>query len=102
MRRFFITGERFDSMIAHEIGLVDLVVPPEKLDDAANSCVEQVRSSGPKAIKEIKHLIDNLIIKDVEKYKELTVEKISELRVSPEGQEGINAFLEKRKPNWTR
>jgi methylglutaconyl-CoA hydratase len=102
MRRLFITGERFDSMIAHEIGLVDLVVPPEKLDDAANSCVEQVRSSGPKAIKEIKHLIDNLIKKDVEKYKEFTVEKISELRVSPEGQEGINAFLEKRKPNWKR
>jgi methylglutaconyl-CoA hydratase len=102
MRRLFITGERFDSIQAHEIGLIDLVVPPEKLDDAVNSCVEQVRSSGPTAIKEIKHLINNLIKMDTEKYKEFTVEKISELRVSQEGQEGINAFLGKRKPNWKR
>ena len=39
---------------------------------------------------------------DIKKYKEFTVEKISELRVSKEGQEGITAFLEKRKPNWMR
>ena len=39
---------------------------------------------------------------DIEKYKEFTVEKISELRVSEEGQEGMNAFLEKRKPKWER
>jgi methylglutaconyl-CoA hydratase len=102
MRRFFITGERFDSSVAHTIGLIDLVVPPEKLDEVVNSCAEQVRSSGPLAIKEVKHLIDNLLKMDVKKYKELTIEKISELRISPEGQEGINAFLEKRKPNWKR
>jgi methylglutaconyl-CoA hydratase len=102
MRRFFITGERFDSTIANEIGLIDLVVPYENLDDTVRSFVEHVRSSGPCAIKEIKHLIENFIKMDVEKYKELTVEKISELRVSQEGQEGIAAFLEKRKPNWKR
>jgi methylglutaconyl-CoA hydratase len=39
---------------------------------------------------------------DVNDYKEFTVEKISELRVSQEGQEGIKGFLEKRKPNWKR
>jgi len=38
---------------------------------------------------------------DNESYKEFTVEKISELRISKEGQEGINAFLEKRKPSWS-
>jgi methylglutaconyl-CoA hydratase len=102
MRRFFITGERFDSAIANEIGLIDLIVPSEKLDDTVHSIVEHVRSSGPHAIKEIKQLIDNFIKMDVEKYKLLTVEKISELRVSREGQEGITAFLEKRKPNWKR
>ncbi len=102
MRRFFITGERFDSSVANTIGLIDLVVPPEKLDEVVNSCVEQVRSSGPYAIKEVKHLIDNLLKMDVKKYKEFTIEKISELRVSPEGQEGINAFLEKRTPHWKR
>jgi methylglutaconyl-CoA hydratase len=102
MRRLFITGERFDSVMANKIGLIDLVVPPESLDDSVSSCVEQVRSSGPYAIKEVKHLIYNLRELDIKKYKEFTVEKISELRVSKEGQEGINAFLEKRVPNWKR
>jgi methylglutaconyl-CoA hydratase len=102
MRRFFITGERFDSVIANRIGLIDVIVPAEKLDDIVKSCVEQVRSSSPYAIKEVKHLINNFIEMDIKKYKEFTVEKISELRISKEGQEGINAFLEKRKPNWKR
>ncbi len=68
MRRLFITGERFDSATANEIGLIDLVVPSEKLDDTVHACIEQVHSSGPHAIKEIKHLIENLIKMDVEKY----------------------------------
>ncbi len=102
MRRLFITGERFDSMMAQKIGLIDLVVPPETLDDAVNSCVEQLRSSGPCAIEEIKHLIECLETMDLKQYKEFTVEKISELRVSHEGQEGITAFLQKRKANWKR
>jgi methylglutaconyl-CoA hydratase len=102
MRRLFITGERFDSMTAQQVGLIDIVVPPEKLDDTVNSCVDQVRSSGPAAIKEIKHLIYALSQMDVKTYKAFTVEKISELRISDEGQEGITAFLEKRKPNWKR
>jgi len=102
MRRLFVTGERFDSTTAQQVGLIDLVVPPEKLDDAVNSCVDQVRSSGPTAIKEIKQMIYTRSQMDVKAYKEFTVEKISELRVSDEGQEGITAFLEKRKPNWKR
>jgi methylglutaconyl-CoA hydratase len=102
MRRLFITGERFDATIAHEVGLIDLVVPADRLDATVDACVEQVRSSGPYAVQEVKHLIRNLMEMDRQHYKEHTVEKIAELRVSPEGQEGINAFLEKRKPNWKR
>ena len=102
MRRLFITGERFDAQHAKEIGLIDLVVPSEKLDETVQTSIEQIRSSGPQAIKEIKHLIDSLKKMDTKTYKEFTVEKISELRVSQEGQEGIKGFLEKRKPNWKR
>jgi len=102
MRRLFITGERFDAAVAHEVGLIDLIVPPENLDSTVQSCVEQVRSSGHLAVKEVKHLLQNLKRMERKKYTEFTVEKIAELRVSPEGQEGINAFLEKRKPNWKR
>jgi len=102
MRRLFITGERFDTLAAQKIGLIDLVVPPERLDETMFSCVEQIRSSGPTAIKEVKHLIYHLEKMNIKAYKEFTVEKISELRVSPEGQEGIKGFLEKRKPSWKR
>ena len=102
MRRFFITGERFTAAVAHEIGLIDLVVPAERLDAAVDAYVDQVRSSGPIAIQEVKQLLYKHLELDHHDYKEYTVEKIAELRVSPEGQEGINAFLEKRKPRWKR
>jgi methylglutaconyl-CoA hydratase len=100
MRRLFITAERFDSTIANKIGLIDYIVNPEELNTKVDFYIEQSRSSGPLAIGEIKNLIKNLRKMSIEKYKEFTIEKISELRVSQEGQEGINAFLEKRKPNW--
>jgi len=102
MRRLFITGERFDAKMAHNVGLIDFVESPENFDSTVNSYVEQMRSSGPSAIKEIKQLIKNLREMDHSAYKNFTVEKISELRVSQEGQEGISAFLEKRKPKWKR
>ena len=100
MRRLFITAERFDSTIANKIGLIDYIVNPEELDAKVDFYIEQSRSSGPLAIGEVKNLIKNLRKMSIEKYKEFTIEKISELRVSQEGQEGINAFLEKRKPKW--
>ncbi len=100
MRRFFITAERFDSETAHNIGLIDYVVSSEEFDEKISECIKLVRSSGPIAVGEVKNLIDNLSKMDVKSYKEFTVEKISELRISKEGQEGINAFLEKRKPSW--
>jgi len=101
MRRFFITAERFNSEIAHNLGLIDYIVPSEELDEKIDECIKLVISSGPVAVGEVKNLINNLSKMDNESYKEFTVEKISELRISKEGQEGINAFLEKRKPSWS-
>jgi methylglutaconyl-CoA hydratase len=101
MRRLFITGERFDSNYAHKIGLIDYVVPPEEFDEKVQFYVYLLKTSGPRAIHEIKNLIKNHKKMNVEDYKTFTVEKIAELRVSDEGQEGVNAFLEKRKPKWS-
>jgi methylglutaconyl-CoA hydratase len=101
MKRLFITGERFNSEYAKELGLIDYIVPQEKLDEKIKNYVELLQSSGPNAIVEVKKLIDSCEKMNREKYKEYTVEKISELRVSQEGQEGIKAFLEKRKSNWS-
>ncbi len=100
MRRLFITGERFNSEYAKEIGLIDYVVPEEEFDTKIWKYVEQIHSSGPNAIREVKNLVSKCQKMDVEEYKEYTVEKIAELRISEEGQDGINAFLDKRKPKW--
>jgi methylglutaconyl-CoA hydratase len=100
MRRLFITGEILDSEYANEVGLVDFIASEEEIDEIISNYIEVLRSSGPNAIKEVKKLINKCEKMDVDSYKEHTVEKISELRVSDEGQEGIKAFLEKRKPKW--
>jgi methylglutaconyl-CoA hydratase len=101
MRRLFITGERFTSEEALRIGLIDFIETEEKIDELIEKYISILRSSGPKAIEEIKKLIDSYEKLQIEDYKKHTVEKISELRVSDEGQEGINAFLEKRKSKWS-
>ena len=101
MRRLFITGERFNSDYAKNVGLIDFVVPEEKIDDEIQKYTKILLTSGPKAIIEVKKLVDACEKMDTEKYKEHTVKKISELRVSDEGQDGINAFLEKRKNKWS-
>ena len=101
MRRLFITGERFNSGYAEKIGLIDFVLAEEDVDNEIEKYVKILISSGPNTIKEIKKLVDNCEKMDIEKYKEFTVKKIAELRVSQEGQEGINAFLEKRKSKWS-
>jgi len=100
MRRLFVTGERFESAYAKEVGLIDFVAS-ENIDELVEKYVKIIRSSGPKAILQVKKLVDACEKMDVEKYKKFSVEKISELRVSDEGQEGINAFLEKRKSKWS-
>jgi methylglutaconyl-CoA hydratase len=102
MRRLFLTGERFDSNYAKEVGLIDFVVPEKEIDEQVKKYVDILLSSGPNALSEVKKLIDAYIKMDAEKYKRFTVEKISELRISEEGQEGINAFLEKRKNKWSK
>jgi len=101
MRRLFITGERFISEYAKEIDLIDYIVPAENLDEEIQKYTKWLHSSGPNSISEIKKLVYKCQKMDVEEYKKFTVEKIAELRISDEGQEGIAAFLEKRKSKWS-
>ena len=101
MRRLFITGERFDSNYAKEIGLIDFIVSEKELDESVKKYADILYSSSPNAISEVKKLINACETMNIEKYNKFTVEKIAELRVSEEGQEGINAFLNKRKSKWS-
>jgi methylglutaconyl-CoA hydratase len=99
-REFFLTGERLTAQKALAAGLANQVVPPEKLNNAVNSRVEQLLSSGPNALAMCKELLEkapDVPEPDVGKY---TAEIIARLRMGDEGQEGMKAFFEKRKPKW--
>jgi methylglutaconyl-CoA hydratase len=101
MRRLFLTGERFSSDYAQKIGLIDFVFTEDEIEKKIQKYIDMFRSSGPNAIIEIKKLADACERMDRDTYIEHTIEKIAELRVSDEGQEGINAFLNKRKSKWS-
>ena len=101
-REYFLTGERLTAQKALAAGLANQVVPQEKLNNAVNSRIEQLLSSGPEALRWCKELLDkapNIPEPEVGKY---TAEVIARLRMSEEGQEGMKAFFEKRKPKWVK
>ncbi len=101
-RELFLTGERFEAVRAVEIGLVRAAVPEEDLDATVERRVEELLKAGPRAIAEAKALIREVSWRRIEEMQRYTVERIADLRVSAEGQEGMRAFLEKRKPDWSR
>ncbi len=92
-RRYFVTGERFDAAEALRIGLVHEVA--DDLEAALARVLAELRSAGPKAARAAKRLV--LDRPDGPE----TARLIAERRTSPEGQEGLRAFLERRNPTWT-
>lgn len=99
-RELFLTGERFGAERALALGLVHAVVRLDELDDAVDARVRQLLQAAPGAIAAAKALVRGVAGRPVESVRQLTIEAIAERRVSPEGQEGLAAFLEKRKPRW--
>lgn len=100
-RRYFLTGERFDAHTAYRLGLVNDVVEADDLDSAVDALVELLLKNGPHAMAESKKLIREVAGRPIDaELREITSQWIARLRVSREGQEGLQAFLEKRKPKW--
>jgi methylglutaconyl-CoA hydratase len=97
-RRLFLTAERISSEEARRLGLVHEVVTDEALPEAVERTVDFLLKAGPNALTECKRLVLRLTRRQAEDTSEL----IARLRVSPEGQEGMTAFFEKRKPNWVK
>jgi methylglutaconyl-CoA hydratase len=99
-REYFLTGARFGAARAKEIGLVNEVVPAEELDAAVERRLVEILAAGPKAIGIAKALIREIAGANPRDVIGLTTNAIAAQRVSEEGQEGLRAFLEKRKPSW--
>lgn len=102
-RRYMITGERFDADEARRLGLVHEVVSAEALNARVESFIEQLLGNGPAAMAATKSLlarvgsgpVDEAMVED-------TAHRIAERRATDEAKEGIAAFLEKRRPQWSR
>jgi methylglutaconyl-CoA hydratase len=98
-RRYFLTAEVFDAEEAFRIGMLSILT--EKLDETIDDLLKHLLAGGPEAMKKIKELIrtvsnrplDDALVAE-------TAKRIAEIRVSPEGREGIASFLEKRKAAW--
>ena len=101
-RELFLTGARFPAVRAREIGLVHAVVPAADLDAAVARYVAEILTAGPEGVAAAKALIPAVWGRTVDESMPVTAAAIAARRVSPEGQEGMTAFLEKRKPSWTR
>ncbi len=96
-RALFVTGERFDAARAARIGLVHEVVPASELDDAVERVLEEIRSAGRYAVSAAKLLVRRVLDATYEESRAITTQAIANQRISPEGQEGLRAFLERRK-----
>jgi methylglutaconyl-CoA hydratase len=101
-REYFLTGRRIPAEKAKEIGLVNEVVPLNELEKTVLRLIDLLVTSGPEAMARCKELIFHVPKMSLEEAKEYTAKMIAGLRVSEEGQEGMAAFLEKRKPRWVR
>lgn len=103
-RRYMLSAERFSAREAYRIGLVhELVVDPPALDEAIGELTEALLRNGPQALAECKRMIADYagcILGD--ELVEDSAQRITRLRASSEGSEGMSAFLQKRPPNWVR
>ena len=100
-RRYFLTAENFNAHEAHRLGLIHVVAHVEEINNIKEKIIKHLLQNSPNAIisakQLIQHVVNNPINSDLI---EETAKRIADIRISPEGQEGLSAFLEKRSPKW--
>ena len=100
-RRYFTTAERFDAARAHALGFVHEVVAAEALDAKVDEIVAALVANGPAAVRACKRLVQDVAHRPVdEALRADTARRIADIRASAEGREGVQSFLNKRKPSW--
>lgn len=99
--RYFLTAERFSAAEALRVGFVHEVVAAGELDGKVAELSSALVNAGPEAVKLCKKLVQDVAGYDITpELVAMTVGSIADVRVSPEGREGLQSFLQKRKPNW--
>lgn len=102
-RRYFLTAERFSAEEACRLGLLHEVVASEQLEARTEALSNSILAGGPMALRAAKELIFSVEAnRHSPELKRATAERIARLRVSPEGREGMSAFLDKTTPSWRR
>lgn len=102
-RRYFVTAERFDAHRALQLSLVNEVVDAEQLDQEIDRLINTLLANGPEAVTGAKQLVFDVAGKPIDQQLiDATCETIAAIRVSEQGQEGLQAFLERRKPQWIK
>jgi len=100
-RRYFVTAERFDARRAEAIGFVHEVCAAEALDETVNGIVAAIVSNGPMAVRACKRLVQDVAGAPLDdSLRAETARRIADIRASDEGREGLQSFLNKRKPGW--
>jgi len=100
-RRYFTTAERFDAARAHALGFVHEVVPADALDAKVDELVAALVANGPSAVRACKQLVQDVAGRAIDGgLRAETAKRIADIRASAEGKEGVQAFLNKRKPSW--
>ncbi|UGQ46473.1 enoyl-CoA hydratase/isomerase family protein [Massilia endophytica] len=100
-RRYFLTAERFDAAEAHRIGFVHELAAADTLDAKVGGIVKALLGNSPNAVKEAKALVREVVDRPVtDELLADTAQRIANIRASEQGREGVQSFLEKRKPNW--
>ena len=100
-QRYFLTAARFSAGEAHRIGLVHEVVAADALDAKVDELLKALVGASPDAVRACKRLLDDVAGREIDAALIAgTVEGIADIRASAQGREGVQAFLQKRKPNW--
>ena len=100
-RRYFLTAERFNASTAKTIGLVSEEVAESELDQCVTTAIENLLNNSPAAMSAAKQLVFDVVNRPISQTLiDETSARIAAIRVSEQGQEGLQAFLQKRKPHW--
>ena len=99
-RALFITGEKFSAAKAHSIGLVHHVCPAAELEARIDAILAEFRTNGPLAVAAAKALVTDIAEAEIGQLTAISTRAIARQRTTPEGQEGLRAFLERRPAGW--